>query len=80
MVVGSPIGLAFMGGFLQGHSFPTLAAIGLLIPCVSIGLGTWTLRTKKVRVLSSVVAIGTGMCALAISALLIVVGFLASRP
>jgi hypothetical protein len=80
MLVGTPIGLAFLGAFIRGHSFPSLAAIGLLLPCASIGLGAWTLRTKRVRVLSSAVAIGAGIWALGLSALLITLGFLASRP
>jgi hypothetical protein len=80
MLVGTPIGLAFMGAFIRGHSFPSLAAIGLLIPCVSIGLGAWTWRTKRARVVSSIVAIGTGVAALGISAVLITLGFFASRP
>jgi hypothetical protein len=69
-----------MGGFLRGHSFPWLAAIGLLIPCFSIGLGAWTLRTKRVRVFSSALAIGLGICTLGIVALLVIVGYLGTRP
>jgi len=60
--------------FIPGHRFPFDALIGLALPVLLIGLGIWTLRGRCAPTLSSVIAIGVGICALVIIAIFVLAG------
>jgi hypothetical protein len=59
--------------------FPTIALGALSLPVASIGLGLWTWREKKVRVLASVYAVAAGVLGLGLAATLVAFGFILVR-
>lgn len=76
MAVATFSGVAFMYAFLPGHRFPFEALVGLALPVVTIGLGIWGLRGRRIGALPSVIAIVVGICALVIIAVFVLVGLI----
>ena len=61
---------------------PVIASmlVGVTVPAVGIGIGAWTLRTKRAWPYASVLSIVVGVVAIALVLLMFALGSIASQP